>query len=157
MYAKVKAISPLVAALLLIMVGIAGAVLVYLWLTGFAGKGTIVPSTMETELKIEAVEIKSSNNNSSNVTVYVRNVGSITIDCNAVKNVTVYVYDSNTGELVGVDAGASLSCGSDNLLEPGELGEVKASGINTKEGKYYDVKLAIAGIEYVYPSVKATK
>ena len=154
MYAKVKAISPLVAALLLIMVGIAGAVLVYLWLTGFAGKGTIVPSTMETELKIEAVEIKSSNNNSSNVTVYVRNVGSITIDCNAVKNVTVYVYDSNTGELVGVNSTAPLSCG-DNLLEPGELGKVEASVRGLKKGKYYDVKLAIAGIEYIYPSVKA--
>ena len=151
MYTKVKAISPLVAALLLIMVGIAGAILVYLWLTGFAGKGTAIPSTMETELKIEAVEIDSGN---SKVTLYVRNVGSITIDCDAVKNVTVYVYDSNTGELVGVNSTAPLSCG-DNLLEPGELGKVEASVRGLKKGKYYDVKLVVGGIEYVYPSVRA--
>ena len=43
------------------MVGIAGAVLVYLWLTGFAGKGTTIPTGMETQLKVEAVKINGTN------------------------------------------------------------------------------------------------
>jgi len=161
MHAKVKAISPLVAALLLIMVGIAGAVLVYLWLTGFAGKGTTIPSTMETQLKIEAAKItnitvKVDNKNvTKNCTIiYVRNTGSITIDCSAY-NVTVYIYDSNTGELVAVNGSASFTCGGDKLLEPGELGNVSAIVEGLKKGKYYDVKLVVGGIEYIYPSVRA--
>ena len=153
MHAKVKAISPLVAALLLIMVAIAGAVLVYLWLTGFAGKGTTVPSTMETQLKIEAVKITGVNNKNCTI-IYVRNTGSITIDCGA-HNVTVYIYDSNTGALVAVNGSASFICGNDKFLEPGELGNVSAIVEGLKKGKYYDVKLVVAGIEYVYPSVRA--
>ncbi|HID41611.1 MAG TPA: hypothetical protein EYP33_05590, partial [Pyrodictium sp.] len=108
MYLKAKAISPLVAALLLIMVGIAGMVLVYLWLTGFAGKSTMVPASMELQLKIEAVKMNASKNE---VIIYVRNTGSTTIECGDIYNVTVYVYDSYTGKLVDVDGGAKLACG----------------------------------------------
>jgi len=151
MHAKVKAVSPLVAALLLIMVGIAGAVLVYLWLTGFVGRGMVVPSTMKTQFKIEAAEINATGNYTI---VYTRNIGSITIDCRA-SNVTVYVYDSNTGELVAVDGSANFTCGDDYVLEPGELGIVNATVKGLEEGKYYDVKLVIGGIEYVYPGVRA--
>lgn len=149
---KVKAISPLVAALLLIMVGIAGAVLVYLWLTGFAGKGTVVPPTMEIQLKIEAAKLDTAQNQA---TIYVRNVGATTIDCEAVPNVAVYVYDSYTGKLVAVDTDAELACGGDNILEPGELGQVTASIGGLKKGDYYDIKLVVSGVEYIYPGVRA--
>jgi len=151
MHAKVKAISPLVAALLLVMVGIAGAVLVYLWLTGLAGKGTTIPATMEVQLKIEAVKLDSGNNKAI---IYTRNTGSTTIECETVYNVTVYVYDSYTGKLVDVDGTAKLACG-DGILEPGELGNITANIQGLKKGKYYDVKLVIGGVEYVYPSVRA--
>ena len=150
MHAKIKAISPLVAALLLIMVAIAGAVLVYLWLTGFAGKGTTVPSTMEMQLKIEAVKINATG---EYTVVYARNTGSTTINCEAY-NVTIYVYDSDTGELVVANTTAKFTCG-DNLLEPGELGVVNATTTGLSPGEYYDVKLVVGGIECTYPSVRA--
>ena len=154
---KVKAISPLVAALLLIMVGIAGAVLVYLWLTGFAGKSTIIPATVETQLKIEAAKLDSEEDK---VILYVRNVGATTLECDRIYNVTVYVYDSFTGEIVGVNPHAKIDCG-DTILEPGELANVTAkleilfSKDGMIKGKYYDIKLAINGIEYTFPSVRA--
>ena len=151
MHVKIKAISPLVAALLLIMIGIAGAVLVYLWLTGFAGKGTTIPTTMEIQLKIEAVKLDSENNRTI---IYARNTGSTTIECETVYNVTVYVYDSYTGKLVGVNGTAHLACG-DGILEPGELGSITAEIHGLEKGKYYDVKLVIGGVEYIYPSVRA--
>jgi len=152
MHVKVKAISPLVAALLLVMVGIAGAVLVYLWLTGFAGKGTTIPATMEVQLKIEAVKLNSSENKAI---IYARNTGSTTIECSTVYNVTVYIYDSYTGKLVYVNGTAKLACGGDKILEPGELGNITAEVKGLEKGKYYDVKLVIGGVEYVYPSVRA--
>ena len=153
---KVKAISPLVAALLLIMVGIAGAVLVYLWLTGFAGKSTIIPATVETQLKIEAAKLDSKEDK---VILYVRNVGATTLECDRIYNVTVYVYDSFTGQIVGVNPHAKIDCG-DTILEPGELAKVTANLETFIEGgmikgKYYDIKLAINGIEYTFPSVRA--
>ena len=151
MYLKAKAISPLVAALLLIMVGIAGMVLVYLWLTGFAGKSTMVPASMELQLKIEAVKMNASKNE---VIIYVRNTGSTTIECGDIYNVTVYVYDSYTGKLVDVDANAKISCG-DTILEPGELGKVNATINGLTKGDYYDVKLIISGVEYTFASVRS--
>ena len=152
MHVKVKAISPLVAALLLVMVGIAGAVLVYLWLTGLAGKGTTIPATMEVQLKIEAVKLDSGNNKAI---IYTRNTGSTTIECSTVYNVTVYIYDSYTGKLVYVNGTAKLACGGDKILEPGELGNITAEVKGLEKGKYYDVKLVIGCVEYIYPSVRA--
>ena len=150
MHAKVKAISPLVAALLLIIVGIAGAVLVYLWLTGFAGKSAVIPSTMKIEIKVEAADLAvDTTNKQTTVTTYVRNVGSVTIPQNT--EVGIYVYDSDTGAFVG-----TCTTTLDNDVPPGDLIELQCTIKNTvlDTGKYYDVQVSILGVDYYVLSVR---
>jgi len=149
MHAKIKAISPLVAALLLIMVGIAGAVLVYLWLTGFAGKSAVIPSTMKIEIKVEAADLAvDTTNKQTTVTTYVRNVGSVTIPKDTVAG--IYVYDSDTGAFAGT---CNVTLNKD--LPPGNLTQLKCTidtDLDTK--KYYDVQVSILGVDYYVLSVR---
>jgi len=150
MHAKVKGISPLVAALLLIMVGIAGAVLIYLWFTGFASKSATIPSTAKIELKIEAATINATNDQ---VTIYLRNVGSVTVDFSATP-AALYIYDANTGDLVAQNTSAITQ----GTLAPGEVGSYEGISVtgNLEANKYYDIKLVVGGVEIYYPAVKAT-
>ena len=150
MHAKVKGISPLVAALLLIMIGIAGAVLIYLWFTGFASKSATIPSSAKIELKIEAATINASSNQ---VTIYLRNVGSVTVDFSATP-AALYIYDANTGELVAQSTNAITK----GTLAPGQIQSYTINVTGTiQANKYYDIKLVVGGVEIYYPAVKATR
>ena len=160
MHKKVRAISPLVAALLLIMIGIAGAVLIYLWLTGFASKGASIPAHLKAEIKIEGGYMYAAE--TPNITLFARNIGTAGIDLNAF-NLTIYVYDSSTGELVAtntsVPKNAVVELGTrDGIWEPGELVNITVLLSNITDilpGHYYDVKLVVMGIEYYVSGIKA--
>jgi len=160
MHKKVRAISPLVAALLLIMIGIAGAVLIYLWLTGFASKGASVPAHLKAEIKIEGGYISA--NKTPIITLFARNIGTAGVDLNAF-NITIYIYDSSTGELVATNTSVSKNAirelGSNNTVwEPGELVNITAllnNLTNILPGHYYDVKLVVMGVEYYASGIKA--
>jgi len=75
---KNKAVSPVIATLLLILIAVAAAVLVYVWVTGYA---TSVTSSGTPELR-ERIKVEAVSYDDSALTVYVRNVGdvSVTID-----------------------------------------------------------------------------
>ncbi len=75
---KNKAVSPVIATLLLILIAVATAVLVYVWVTGYA---TSVTSSGTPELR-ERIKVEAVSYSSGTLTVYVRNVGdvSVTID-----------------------------------------------------------------------------
>ena len=160
MHKKVRAISPLVAALLLIMIGIAGAVLIYLWLTGFASKGASIPAHLKAEIKIEGGYMYAAR--PPNITLFARNIGTAGIDFNAF-NLTIYIYDSSTGELVAtntsVPKNAVVELGTrDGIWEPGELVNITVLLSNITDilpGHYYDVKLVVMGIEYYVSGIKA--
>jgi len=145
---RVRGISPIVAAILLILVAIAGAVIVYLWLTGFAGTATSTPASMKARITIENVNLTTSN-----VTLYVRNVGDTTIN---VSQSAIYIYDHWSGNLVTAVTSTGNNC--NDMLKPGQVCEIFAtsalSGITA--GKYYDVKLSVAGIEAYYSGVQAS-
>ncbi len=87
---KNKAVSPVIATLLLILIAVATAVLVYVWVTGYA---TSVTSSGTPELR-ERVKVEAISYSDSTLTIYVRNVGdvSVTIDY-------VYVIDAETGNV----------------------------------------------------------
>ncbi|RLG70708.1 MAG: flagellar biosynthesis protein FlaG [Thermoprotei archaeon] len=75
-----KAVSPVIATLLLILIAVAAAVLVYVWVTGYATSITTAGTPeLRERIKVEAV---SYNDTSNTLTIYVRNVGdvSVTID-----------------------------------------------------------------------------
>ncbi|NPA04545.1 MAG: hypothetical protein GXO09_00415 [Crenarchaeota archaeon] len=145
---RARGISPIVAAILLILVAIAGAVIVYLWLTGFAGTATATPASMKARITIENVNLTTDN-----VTLYVRNVGDTTIN---VSNAAIYIYDHWSGALVTAVTSTGNNCG--DMLKPGAICEIYAtsslSGITA--GKYYDIKLSVAGIEAYYSGVQAS-
>ena len=109
--AKMRGISPIVAVLLLILVAIGAAVLIYLWLTGFAGKSTQTPSSLQTQFKIETARILngtgalpvSQNTANATIDIYLRNTGRTSIDLGALQEenaLAIYIYNSYTGDLV---------------------------------------------------------
>jgi FlaG/FlaF family flagellin (archaellin) len=76
MKTKTKGLEPIVAAVLLIVVAVIGAVLVYLWFAGYITKSTSQAEQMTAseKLKIEAATLTASS-----VTLYIRNIGGDTV------------------------------------------------------------------------------
>ncbi len=153
-----RGISPLVVALLLILVGIAATIVLYMWLTGFTTSATQLPAEMKINIRIEAANITDGGSHDY-VILYVRNVGSTTIDLGAIKNVAVYVYYHYNGTVAytNTTAAAEPVRGGDNLIEPGELFIVNATSDSDviAKGEYYDVKVVISGVEAWIVGVKA--
>jgi len=74
MNTKAKGLEPIVAAVLLIVVAVIGAVLVYLWFAGYVTKATSQAEQMAAseKLKIEAAAITTG---ARKATLYIRNLG----------------------------------------------------------------------------------
>jgi hypothetical protein len=84
MKTKTRGLEPIVAAVLLILVAVVGAVLIYLWFAGYVTKATSQAETIAVseKLKIEAAEITDD----PAVHLYIRNLGG-----DAARIVHVYV------------------------------------------------------------------
>ena len=109
MNTKAKGLEPIVAAVLLIVVAVIGAVLVYLWFAGYVTKATSQAEQMAAseKLKIEAANITQSkkfaylyirNLGGDNVTLataYILKPGTINPLC-VVQSITVYKPGSTT-------------------------------------------------------------
>jgi len=106
---KTRGLEPIVAAVLLIVVAVIGAVLVYLWFSGYVTRATSQAEQLSAaeQLKIEAVEA-SPPGGATTVTIHVKNVGSVpikvtsayvldAIKLTAVCNVTTLNVDVNPG------------------------------------------------------------
>jgi len=86
-----KAISDIVAVVMLILIAIAAAVLIYLWLSGLVGSVHSSNPALTERISIEAVVINSTPKNWS-VTAYVLNSGGSTVAINA-----LYVINASNG------------------------------------------------------------
>ena len=77
MKTKTKGLEPIVAAVLLIVVAVIGAVLVYLWFAGYVTKATSQAEQMAAseKLKIEAASLTAGTDGSGTATLYIRNLG----------------------------------------------------------------------------------
>ncbi len=75
MKTKTRGLEPIVAAVLLIVVAVIGAVLIYLWFTGYVTRATSQAEQISAseKLKIEAAGL--TDGPPSDVVLYVRNVG----------------------------------------------------------------------------------
>jgi len=100
-----KAISDIVAVVMLILIAIAAAVLIYLWLSGLVGSVHSSNPALTERISIEAVAI-----NSSYVTAYVLNSGSSNVYINA-----LYVINGSGVTLFG---GSSISSGTSQSQYP---------------------------------------
>jgi len=77
MKTKIRGLEPIVAAVLLIVVAVIGAMLVYVWFTGYVTKATSQAETTATseKLKIEAASLTVYTNGSGTLKLYMRNIG----------------------------------------------------------------------------------
>lgn len=96
-----KAISDIVAVVMLILIAIAAAVLIYLWLSGLVGSVHSSNPALTERISIEAVVINSTSKG-SNVTAYVLNSGSSNVYINA-----LYVINASNG--VTIFGGSNIS------------------------------------------------
>lgn len=120
------------AAILLIVIAVIGAVLLYVWFTGFLGAATGQASrfAVQESLKIDAVSLSAS---PPALTVYVRNLGGVPVVVSS-----VYVADSVTGNAV---------CGATSLseaVEPYSVSELTPTmdcGSGLSRGRSYVVKV----------------
>ncbi len=104
---KRKAISPVIATLLLILIAIAASILVYVWVTGYASSITGAETIqLQERIKVDAVSAPNGTAG-ANVTIYVRNIGNVEV------NVTsAYIIDSITSAVVGYnDTNCTLATG----------------------------------------------
>lgn len=98
-----KAISDIVAVVMLILIAIAAAVLIYLWLSGLVGSVHSSNPALTERISIEAVVINyTSNGKLWNVTAYVLNSGGSTVAINA-----LYVINASNG--VTIFGGSNIS------------------------------------------------
>jgi flagellin-like protein len=105
-----KAVSPIIAVLLLIAIAVAAAVITYIWVMGFIGMATTARVTAQGQIQIENVRMSGNT-----AELYVRNVGATTVTPDA-----VYVTDNTAGTTVTVEtlsgATTALSVGSSGSL-----------------------------------------
>jgi len=122
-----KAISPVVATLLLILIAVAASVIVYVWITGYLGASTPA-STPELQEKIKIEAISYSDNT---LTIYVRNIGDVGANITA-----AYVINATSYSVLY--ANTSLA----EYLKPGELAtSVTINNANLSSGVTYIVKV----------------
>jgi flagellin-like protein len=121
---KRTGVSPVIATLLLIVIAVAAAVLAYIWIIGYQGTLTQQASTaqLQERIKIEAVQYSSGT-----LTVYVRNIGDVNVNIDA-----LYVIDK-TGTIIGSSTTVGLT------LTPGQVDSQTVSASLTS-GETYTVK-----------------
>ncbi len=119
--ARMRAVSPVVATALLVLIAVATAVLLYLWVSGTVAATPTQQQNLREEIKIDAVNITQLASG-YNVSAYIRNVGQLPV------NITeLYVIDANTGSVIAVNT--TINGGKGLVLNPGQVGLawVKAS------------------------------
>jgi flagellin-like protein len=123
-----KAVSPIIAVLLLIAIAVAAAVITYIWVMGFIGMATTQRVTAQGQIQIEAVSFGSSSS-----TLHVRNVGATTVTTDA-----IYVTDNTAGVTLATDTDpADVSA----EITVGEMEEITYNAAGFTRGHSYTFKV----------------
>jgi len=142
MKTKTRGLEPIVAAVLLIVVAVIGAVLVYLWFAGYVTKATSQAEQMAAleKLKIEAASITTGTNTA---TLYIRNLGGDNVTL-----ATAYILKPGTiNPICAVQSFTiykpDLTTSGATTLYPGALQKVefKVDGCGLQPGYDYVIKL----------------
>jgi flagellin-like protein len=106
MKGKKKAISPIIATLILIVIAVVAGVMLYGFVTGFMAKTTSNISAFSgSTLVIEGASINGSSTNGYTVEAVVTNTGSSTVTLNAIN----VLYASNNSLIGTTSSSSSLS------------------------------------------------
>jgi len=103
---RIRGVSPVVATALLVLIAIATAVLLYLWISGTVQNAPQSDIRLQERIKIDGVD-------RVNDIVYVRNVGDVQVTISA-----VYVINQTTGEVVSSNTSVNTPIG------PGKVGQI---------------------------------
>jgi len=131
MKTKTRGLEPIVAAVLLIVVAVIGAVLVYLWFAGYVTKAT---SQAEQMAASEKLKIEAANLTSTGGTLFIRNLGG-----DKVTIATIYILRPGTINPLCMSTQLSGSA----TIDPGALQIVKfsISGCSVQSGYDYVIKI----------------
>jgi len=129
-----KGISPLIATVLLILIAISTGLLIYAFATGWIGSRTSLGAGPSSSIAIDAAYLNLNKTDEvCNVTVYVRNVGSVPANVTA-----LYVTEVATGK---VYANTTLN----KTINPGGVEEVSVNLTFTPNPGYsYEIKVITA-------------
>ncbi len=141
MKTKMRGLEPVVAAVLLIVVAVIGAVLIYLWFSGYITRTTSQAEQMAASerLKVEAAAI---NTGANTATLYIRNLGGDNVTL-----VTAYVL--RPGSMSPLCAKTTFTIhrpgdgGTVTTLYPGAVQRVTfdVSNCGVRSGHEYVIKL----------------
>jgi len=155
-----KAISPIIATLLLILIAIAAGVVVYAYVIGFVGQTSNNQPNGTSQLSIDTASGSASGNT---VTAYFRNIGGSTAIISA-----VYVLDSTGNTVVGgvvigtastVVSGCSITSTTTTMpcsLSPSASGSIQLTGVTLVKGTTYQLKITTQDGSSVVQSFKAS-
>lgn len=155
---RFKAVSPIVATLLLILVAIAAAVVLYTFVSGLTTQTEAGGAEYaQTQIVIESIvlDADATGNNDNITSLYVRNAGSTTIPAGE----WTFIVMALNGTVLGVNT-TSLSV----TIEPGEVvnladeagGYIAFGNIGIEAGKVYNVKVVSPTGSFDSDRVKAS-
>lgn len=137
MKTKTRGLEPIVAAVLLIVVAVIGAVLIYLWFSGYVTKTTSQAEQMAAseKLKIEVANLTATT--PPKAVLYIRNLGGAPVNI-----VTAYLLKPGTAGAIC----SPVTITPPVQIDPGTLGRVGVdfSGCTVQAGTDYVIKLVTA-------------
>jgi len=140
-----KAVSPVVAVLLLILIAVAASIIVYVWTLGYVEPPASNTISGEPLLKIDAVTVLEDENKSEHayaIRVYVRNIGDGTAH---LSNNSLYVIKNGNTVAIGV---ATIFNGTTIEVKPNSISEITYYLNNiVKSGEYIFKITSSEGVE----------
>lgn len=137
-------VSPIIATMILILIATAAGVLLWIWVSGYVSGNPATHSALDERVKIEAVKVDVGTS-STTVSVYVRNIGSITVNVSS-----GYVLDVNGNLMMGGPVNGTL-------IRPGEVKYITITSDQTQtliKGNVYIAKIVTQrGTEALYSFV----
>jgi len=137
-----RAISPIVATILLILISIAAGVILWLWMSGFIAQISTAQPALAERIRIEAVKVI----NTTHINIYVRNLGNSDVTISS-----AYILDIGGA----VKEPLNISSTTPISISPGEVKPIPARYTGTYSPGYsYMVKVVTTnGVEAQYAFV----
>lgn len=153
---SVKAISPIIATLLLIAIVVVAALVAYAWVSGYIGSTT---TNVGHEIQIPSFTSASLTGQPTNLTIYVQNTGQGVAQLK--QDSAVYVNDTLYPILAYTDAGGviheNLVQGSLITIGEGQTFALTVQPANYHEGDYVRIKVVMVGGDQCKPLAQPTK
>jgi flagellin-like protein len=140
-----KAVSPVVATVILVLISVVAGVMLWLWVSGFTSAATAQQPALYERIKIESANITRTDDG-GRLIAYVRNVGSVLVNIT-----TVYLFDANNTLVMSFSLSPAIQ------IKPGEVKRVASDTIplaSIRNGLQYTVKVVTRnGVEATYAFV----